>query len=126
MKKLLFVFFALASLGLSAQTIKWPSGAATLVTPAYAATYSVNVANNLTYIAMDSLTGNLTLNQGTVTATNGAAVYIAVTAKAATRAVLFGTNIDGVTDSVATNKTVIYELMKLGGKLVYIGKGAQN
>lgn len=126
MKKLLFVLFALASLSLSAQTIKWPSGSATLLTPAYSATYSVPVANNLTYIAMDSLTGNLTLNQGTVTATNGAAVYIAVTAKAATRAVLFGTNIDGVTDSVATNKTVIYELMKIGGKLVYIGKGAQN
>ncbi len=126
MKKLLFVLFALASLSLSAQTIKWPQGSATLLTPAYTATYSVSVANNLTYIAMDSLTGNLTLNQGTVTATNGAAVYIAVTAKAATRAVLFGTNIDGVTDSVATNKTVIYELMKIGGKLVYIGKGAQN
>ena len=126
MKKLLFVLFALASLSLSAQTIKWPSGSATLLTPAYAATYSVNVANNLTYIAMDSLTGNLTLNQGTVTATNGAAVYVAVTAKAATRAVLFGTDIDGVTDSVSTNKTVIYQLMKIGGKLVYVGKGAQN
>jgi hypothetical protein len=126
MKKLLFVLFALASLSLSAQTIKWPSGSATVLTPAYAATYAVPVANNLTYIAMDSLTGNLTLNQGTVTATNGAAVYVAVTAKAATRAVLFGTNIDGVTDSVATNKTVIYQLMKIGGKLVYVGKGAQN
>ena len=126
MKKLLFVLFALVSVGVSAQTIKWPQGKATILTPAYTATYSVSVANNLTYIAMDSLTGNLTLNQGTVTATNGAAVYIAVTAKAATRAVLFGTNIDGVTDSVATNKTVIYELMKIGGKLVYVGKGAQN
>ena len=126
MKKLLIALFALVSLGVSAQTIKWPSGAATLVTPAYAATYAVNVANNLTYIQMDSLTGTLTLNQGTVTATNGASVYIAVTAKAATRGVVFGTNIEGVTDSVAANKTVVYEFMKMGTRLIYIGKGAQN
>ena len=126
MKKLLIALFALASLGVSAQTIKWPSGAATLVTPDYTATYDVNVANNLTYIAMDSLTGTLTLNQGTVTATNGASVYIAVTAKSATRGVVFNTNIDGATDSVAANKTVIYQLMKMGTKLIFIGKGAQN
>lgn len=126
MKQVIIALFALATVSVSAQTIKWPSGAATELTPAYAATYSISTGNNLTYIAMDSLTGNLTLNYGTVTAPTGAAVYVAVTAKAATRAVLFGTNVDGVTDSVATNKTVVYKLMKVGNKFVYLGKGAQN
>lgn len=127
MKQVITAIFAFVTVAVSAQTtIKWPSGAATVLTPAYAATYSISTGNNLTYIAMDSLTGNLTLNYGTVSAPTGAAVYVAVTAKAATRAVLFGTNVDGVTDSVATNKTVVYKLMKVGSKLVYLGKGAQN
>ena len=127
MKQVMIALFALVAVTVSAQTtVKWPSGAATVLTPAYAAYYKISTGNNLTYIAMDSLTGNLTLNYGTVTAPTGAAVYVAVTAKAATRAVLFGTNVDGVTDSVATNKTVVYELMKVGSKFIYVGKGAQN
>lgn len=126
MKQIMIALFALVTVAVSAQTVKWPSGAATELTPAYAATYSISTGNNLTFINMDSLTGNLTLNYGTVSAPTGAAVYVAVTAKTAKRAVIFGTNVEGVTDSVSVNKTVVYQLIKQGSKLIYVGKGAQN
>jgi len=126
MKQIMIALFALVTVAVSAQTITWPNGLATELTPAYTATYSISTGNNLTFINMDSLTGNLTLNYGTVSAQTGAAVFVAVTAKTAKRAVIFGTNVEGVTDSVSVNKTVVYQLIKQGNKFVYVGKGAQN
>lgn len=125
MKKLIFALFAFVTVSVNAQ-VSWPSGAAKVFTPAYASTYSVSTNNKLTFVQMDSLTGNVTLNYGTFAAPQGSQVFVLLTAKTATRAVIFGTNVEGVTDSIAANKTVLYTLVKYNDKLYYVSKGSQN
>ena len=124
MKRLLIGAFALMTTGVFAQG--WPTGAMTVKTPAYATPYSVSTNNRLTFIEMDSLTGTLTLNYGTIPAPAGSEIVFKVTAKTAKRGIVFGTNIDGVTDSVAVNKTVYYTFKKLGTSLVLTAKNQIN
>lgn len=129
MKKIILALSLVAcSMVAIAQTntiIRYPFGHATKLTPAYAATLTVDVTNSVTYLKPGSLTGNLTLN---VTASSeltlGAILYLEVTGSAA-RTITFATGFTAPVLSVDSAKTHTQYFFYDGSKFKPIAAGVK-
>lgn len=110
-----------------ADKIKYPFGAATKLTPEYAATVSVNVFNNKTIVEVAQLTGNATLQLvADEEIAIGAEVSVKFTADGTNRTVSLGSNLLGTSIAVNATKIVGATFEWDGVKFVHRGTTALN
>lgn len=107
--------------------IKFPVGAATVLTPAYAAAITCDAWNNKTQIAPGQLTGNTTFNLIPDPEIElGAEVSVKFTADGTNRTVSLGANLQGLSISVNANKIVAAQFEWDGVKFVHQGSTSLN
>lgn len=97
--------------------IKFPFGAATIETPAYAATISITAWNNKTQVKPAQLTGNAAFNiVPDAEVEIGAEVLVQFNADATNRTVTMGANMEGPAIAVNASETVNAEFVWNGTK----------
>lgn len=107
--------------------IKYPTGAATELAPAYAATISCDVWNNKTIVTPAQLTGNTTLQLVPDAELEiGAEVTVTFTADGTNRTVSAGSNLLGLSIAVNADKVVTSRFEWNGTKFVHISNIANN